>query len=231
MVNVIYVRGGDKHAPDIAEKSGMEYGIRHDYKAYAPVFMLDIDFHSYEHLPANKKRAFWQGYKTRAQELRPFVGMAADYFSPDDSDLLSEQLSDLEALSIPVIMVCPKFHGAVADIPRDYVIAVSMPAPSYASFLPDYRTLNGRVVHLLGGKPEVQVEIGRKILGAGGSIVSVDGSYHAMKAAHGQWFDGGVWHQMRSKSVLTVDLSIASGINIVRYIRRGLTDSQLALDF
>lgn len=228
MVTLIYVRGGDPSAPDIAQVCGMEYGIRHDYKAYAPVYMLDIDFHQYEHFTTDEqRRGFWRGYLAAVKKHQPRIAMAADYFDfASSTTLLHEQLADLRAFSIETVMVCPKFPAAVAAIPEWCVVAVSVPAKTYAGFLPDYRHLAGRRCHLLGGKPEKQADVLRKILGAEGEVVSIDGSYHAMKAARGQWFQGGQWFQVRGKRVLTRDLAIASGQNIVRYLQRALEEKQ-----
>ena len=227
-IEIIYVRGGDKTAPAIAEATGMKYGIRHDYTSYAPaVHMLDIDFHRYEQLPFAEKRAFWQVYRARVIELKPTIAMTADYFDfAGSGDLLNEQLHDLQILQVPRVMVCPKFPQAIDGIPDWCIVAVSVPAKSYAGFLPDYDHLKGRRVHLLGGKPELQADVARKILGAGGEIVSMDGSYHAMKAAKGQWWDGGRWVQLRRKRVSTTDLAIASGKNIVRYLRDACREKQ-----
>lgn len=227
-MKIIYVRGGDKTAPAVAQACGMEYGIRHDYKAYGPVYMLDIDFHKYEHFTTDdKRRAFWRGYMIAVDKHKPEVAMAADYFDFQSSTaLLNEQLSDLQARGVNRIMVCPKFAAAVASIPDWCIVAVSVPAKTYAGFLPDYRELEGRMCHLLGGKPEKQVDVMRKILGAGGSVVSVDGSYHARKAGLGQWFDGGGWVQLRNRKVLTFDLAVASGKNIVKYLNRASLEAQ-----
>lgn len=215
MLKVFYVRGGDKTAPDIATASGMAYGTRNDYKAYAPVQMIDIKWTNYD----------WARYIRRVDEYRPPMAMVADYESPDQKELLYSQIRDLERLQIQRIMICPKFDQAVKDVPLDFIIAVSVPT-TYAGFLPDYSHLKGRSVHLLGGRPEKQAEILQKIIGAGANVVSVDGSYHAMKAAHGQWFDGGRWLQVGQRSESTVDLTIASGKNIGRYLERAYQEAQ-----
>lgn len=217
-MEVFYVRGGDKTAPAIAEASGMAYGTRNDYKAYAPVVMIDIKWKNYD----------WTRYIRRVDEYQPAMAMVADYQHPDQKELLYSQIKDLERLHIERVMVCPKFDRAIEDIPLGFIVALSVPS-TYAGFLPDYAHLKGRSVHLLGGRPEKQAEILRKVIGAGANVVSVDGSYHAMKAGHGQWFDGNRWPQVRRYSESTVDLTIASGKNIVRYLQRAYQESQAAL--
>jgi hypothetical protein len=214
-MDIYFVRGGDKTAPGIAQASGMLYGTRNDYKAYAPPRMLDIQW----------KKYVWTRYLARADEYRPPLAMVADYEHPDQKELLYRQIHDLERLHIERIMMCPKFNGAIADFPAWAVIAVSVPSV-YAGFLPDTRELKGREVHLLGGKPEKQADILRKVSGAGGKVISVDGSYHAMKAGHGQWMDGGKWVQLRRHQDSSEELAIASGLNLVRYLECAMKEAQ-----
>lgn len=216
-MDVIYCRGGDRAAPAIAQASGMLYGTRHDYTPYAPVFMLDINWHKFD----------WQDYVSKVKLYKPVMAMVPDYERVSQRRNLYQCIRDLKPL-VARVMVCPKFAGAVAHIPSWCIVAVSVPT-SYAGFLPDFRELIGRKIHLLGGKPEAQAQIIRKLNGVGACVVSVDGSYHAMKAGLGQWFDGGVWSQLKNKNVSTADLTIASGINIVRYLQAALNETQPSL--
>jgi hypothetical protein len=215
-LEVIYVRGGDKTAPTIAAACGMQYGIRHDYTPYDDVFMLDIHWRAYD----------WQDYLTKVRAYKPTIAMCADFERPEQYTDLMQQMIDLRPL-VSRVMVCPKFDSALAMIPDWALIAVSVPAPTYAGFIPPIEYLRGRDVHLLGGRPELQAELMTKIQAVGGQIVSVDGSYMAMKAAHGQWFTGGKWQQVSGET--TANLTIASGKNIVRYLRRAQQYKQPAL--
>ncbi|HSS97068.1 MAG TPA: DUF6610 family protein, partial [Terriglobales bacterium] len=197
---------------------GMAYGTRNDYKAYAPVQMIDIKWKNYD----------WARYMNRVDEYRPPMAMVADYEHSDQKELLYSQIRDLEKLHIGRVMACPKFVGAIFDIPKDCLIAVSVPT-TYAGFLPDFSHLNGRDVHLLGGRPEKQAELLRKLIGAGANVVSVDGSYHAMKAGFGQWFDGGRWVKLYGRKESNLELTIASGKNITAYLKRIAAQTQAAL--
>lgn len=185
---IIYVRGGDKEAPKIAASAGMEYGTRHDYTPYAPVYMLDIRWDKYD----------WKDYLAKVALYKPTLAMAPDYEWRWQWTTLKRQIGDLRALRVPEIMVCPKFVGAVAHIPQDCIVAVSVPT-SYAGFLPDYSHLSGRRIHLLGGRVDIQADMIRKLKGVGATVFSVDGSHHARKAQLGQWWDGGRWVQLRGK--------------------------------
>lgn len=218
MIEVVYVRGGDKAAPAIAESAGARYGTRHDYKPYAPVWMLDIHWQKYD----------WAEYLALVREYQPVMALAPDYERPDQQDTLSSQIDDLRPL-VERVLVCPKFHGAVDHIPSDCVIALSVPAPTYAGFLPDLRTLVNRKIHLLGGRPETQVELITKLNALGAQVLSVDGSYIAMKAGHGQSFREGAWVQSRSRLVTNDELCAVSAVNYVRYIQQAIGIKQPAL--
>ena len=215
-MEIVYVRGGDKTAPEIARESGMLYGTRHDYTPYDTVYMLDI----------NWKRFYWTDYLNKVKKYTPVMAMCADYERPEcETDYqwyhrrrtLYQQIRDLKPL-VKYVMVCPKFTGAIAHIPTWCIIAISVPT-SYAGFLPEYKELNGRRVHLLGGRPEIQADMIKRLRGLNIEIVSVDGSYHAMKAGHGQWFSEGRWLQVRSKTISNIELTIGSGRNIVKLLR------------
>lgn len=83
----------------------------------------------------------------------------------------------------------------------------------------NFNDLSGRSIHILGGKPERQAQLIATINGiTGAQVISVDGSYHAMKGYNGQWFQHGKWIQTRPNSIPTNDLIIASGKNIVTYL-------------
>lgn len=206
-MEIVYVRGGDKHAPAVAAAAGMRYGTRHDYVAYGDVWMLDI----------NWKRYDWPDYLALVRRYQPAMALAPDYEYAWQWTALGRQIDDLRAL-VQHVLVCPKFHGAVAHIPLDCVVAVSVPAPSYAGFLPDMRTLTARKVHLLGGRPETQADLIRKLQGVGAEVVSVDGSYLSMKAGNGQCYKEGRWIQHRKHDVSTRDLELISAVNVARML-------------
>ena len=212
----IYIRGGDKTAPEIAERAGMHYGARHDYTTYSEVYMLDIKWKNYR----------WQDVLKKTIEYNCKIAMVADYERKEQRKTMLSQIADLREYTKAKIYVCPKFHGAIDDIPNDCVIAISVPAKTYAGFIPDYRKLNGRKIHLLGGRPEKQCEIMIKAQGAGGEIVSMDGSYHAMKAAKGQMYTQGKWLKARGT---TKELTIQSAKNIIVYLNNAKKFKQQAL--
>lgn len=218
----IYVRGGDKTAPVIARKAGALYGTRDDYTIYDDIHMLD----------ANWKACDWQRMLSIIAEHKPHMVVVPDYEAHEQLPTVLSRVHELRKIGTPEILIVPKFRHAVLDIPSDCIVAVSMPAPSYAGFLPDFRLLKDRRCHLLGGRPDStktrigQAEAIRKITGAGGQVVSVDGNYSARAGQVGRWFDGGKWQQTRSKTVDTVEIQAHSLSNIIDYLRGAFVNSQ-----
>lgn len=207
-MEIVYIRGGDKHAPEVAKAAGMHYGTRHDYKPYGNVWMLDIKWTKYD----------WRQYLDIVRQHSPMLALAPDYEWSWQWTALRRQIDDLRVL-VRHVLVCPKFAGAVSHIPLDCIVAVSVPAPSYAGFLPDIRELVGRKIHLLGGRPETQALLIQRLHGVGAEVFSVDGSYLSMKAGHGQVFSDGKWIQRRDRRVPNHELEMMSAINVARMLR------------
>ena len=219
-MDIILIRGGDKHAAAIAAASGMKYGIRHDYIPYGNVFMLDIHWVKYD----------WRDYLRKVDQYKPIAAMAPDYEYHWQYTNLRRQIDDLWAHGVNRVLVCPKFDNAINHIPRECIVALSIPAPTYAGYIPpDLDALSGRSIHLLGGSPEKQAQWIMRLNAIGATVISTDGNYHVRKAAHGQWFDGGKWVQLRGKKVNSIDLAIASGRAIVDYLNDANTRAQLSL--
>lgn len=208
-MDIVYCRGNDPTAPRIAALAGMEYGTRHDCKPYAPVWMLDIKWDAYD----------WQKYLSLVAQYRPTIALAPDYLSDDQTPTLLDQIADLRPL-VERVLVCPKWHGAIKQIPADCVIALSVPAPRYAGWLPEsLRELSGRDVHLLGGSLYRQAELLKQLNAVNARVVSIDGNTIALKAAHGQCFREGVWIQQKDRRSTTAELCETSAVNYVKYLR------------
>lgn len=217
----ILCHGGNPEMPFIARASRMAYGVRHDCIAYGYPFMLDIDWRDYH----------WGDYLRKVKYLRPVQAMVADYEHPDQKPQMLRQIEDLRQLGVMRIKVCPKFDGAVADIPQDCIIAVSVPS-RYAGFIPDHRELVGRKVHLLGGSPHQWLgqSSGRKysatgliaaLNGIGAQVLSCDGNSHQTAATYGAYWVNGHWERFYrpDKTFVYSDLRntmIFSGRNIVQ---------------
>lgn len=214
-MEIVYIRGGDKHAPEVAKAAGMHYGTRHDYKPYSDVWMLDINWKKYN----------WRQYLDIVRQHAPMMALAPDYEWPWQWTALSRQIEDLRRI-VTHVLVCPKFVGAVRHIPADCIVAVSVPAPSYSGFLPDFREIVGRRVHLLGGRPETQALLVQRLNGYNVDVFSVDGSYLSMKAGNGQVYSEGKWIQRTDRKVPNWELERLSARNVANLLRNQIGVAQ-----
>jgi len=202
-LKIIYCRGGDKTAPAIAKYSGMKYGLRYNYTAYSKdVYMVDAGL-----------SPKWTTYIKRLRQLRPKFALTPDYISFDPIQLQLRYMDVIQYASR--VGVCPKFSGAIYDIPDDAVICESIPS-SYAGWLiPDNEIIPNRDYHLLGGDPVLQKQEINRINSLGGRVVSVDGNKIAMKAAHGQIFIAGRWVGTNDTTFNNAKISAK---NVVKYL-------------
>lgn len=182
----------------------MLYGIRHDYKPYAKVSMIDINWKSY----------IWATYLEKVRAHNPALAMVPDFEDISQLDNLLMQIEAIRSVGAQ-ILVCPKFVGASKFIPADCRIAVSVET-TYAGFEPAPDELKGRELHLLGGHPDQQAYM-IKTKYAGSKVASVDGNILGMKAAFGQvWARMGGWK--RSPGMATQDIAIQSALNVIDYL-------------
>jgi ribosomal protein S18 acetylase RimI-like enzyme len=212
----ILCAGNNHRFPEVAVDSGMAYGTRHDDTPRDYPFMVDINWKSYQ----------WTDYMNKIRSWRPVMAMVADYESPLQRNTMLKQVHALRRSGVLRIMVCPKFDGAVSDIPQDCIIAVSVPT-SYAGFVPQMRELTGRKVHLLGGSPVKQREIMKQI-NAFGQVISTDGNAHTGSASNGMFWRDGRW-QTDKQEFDYYDLCKLSGRNIQRMMQYVAGYQQLQL--
>lgn len=203
----IHCQGKNKRVPAWSRASGMAYGSRQDHKPHDYTFMQDVNFKAYNERPAET----WQDYAHKAALWRPVMAFAADYMHPSQRETMLEQVAYLRSIGTLRIAVCPKFPGAVADIPADCIVAVSLPS-GYAGFVPSSDELLGRRVHLLGGT----VDDNRNSI-TRWNVISIDTSRAESNVKYGHYFDGGVWVNSApiTKRVHEREgLIVANGINI-----------------
>lgn len=199
-MDLYYCRGGDKTAPLIAETAQWLYGVRSDYRPYAPPRMIDYNFQA----PPTPKN--WGRHVALCQKFKPALALTCDFFSPDGIEQLYSQIRDLHEAGVLCVAVCPKFVGAVRYIPTECRIAISVPT-DYAGFLPHAQELKGRKSHLLGGHPDQQHYcIYSRYSNC--EVVSVDANIAARKAGKGQYWNGNKWVQVPAHTVPTQDLAI-----------------------
>ena len=194
----IYCRGGDKSAPEIAMQAGMLYGIRYNYTAYDDVYMLDCGL-------APK----WTTYKAKVILHRPTFALVPDFEAYRDIVQIELYIQDLREIGVELIGVTPKFYGALEQIPSDddIVICISIPTV-YSGYLPRNSELRPNAkYHLLGGDIRQQIQEVKRVAEHGGTVISMDGNKLAMKAAHGQIFDGEKWRAVKNDTVTNALIS------------------------
>lgn len=197
----IQVAGNNVKFPEICRQAGIGYGSRHDDQIRSFPTMIDINWKKYD----------WSQYLEILKTHKPIMAMVADYESPTQKEIMLEQVQDLRELGILRIMVCPKFDGAIADIPDGCIIAVSVPS-KYAGFIPNFKELKGKKIHLLGGSPVKQRDYFLK-LNAIASVISVDGNSHT--SGDGRLWLNGRWQFLKNKTPY-YDLVSTSAKNIAK---------------
>lgn len=233
----ILVAGNNPEMPRIAKASQMAYGVRHDCKAYEQPVMLDINWKNY----------IWEDYINKIKEYKPLIAMVPDYEHPDKQQDMLNKVNILRSLGIIRIMVCPKFEGAIAHIPKDCTIALSVPT-DYAAWLPseiEEKQLKGKMLHLLGGSPKQWLGGKRKWLGdrgtplvgllerytnIGATVISVDGNSHETASGFGSYWENGKWNRPTDGSWLfegenkNVRTMMYSGKNISKELQDKMFD-------
>lgn len=139
----ILVRGASKAVPKIASDGGWLYGTRHDHKPYDRVHMLDVNWKAYKWADVCNKVACYQ----------PTMALVPDFEHPSQLGQILQRIAQLQDLGVPEILICPKFEEAIPVMPMSVIIAISVPAPDYAGYIPPLWQIQNRRVHLLGGIP------------------------------------------------------------------------------
>ncbi len=218
-LNTLFIQcaGGNPRYPAICKNVGIAYGSRHDGTIYDYPVMIDINWRDYD----------WSKYMAIIKHHKPIMAMVADYESKDQYWQMRKQVHQLKYNGILRVMVCPKFDGALDDIPDDCIIALSIPS-SYAGYLPDFSKLTGRRVHLLGGSVVKQRAIIKKLRGHGAIVVSVDGNGHT-KTTNMMW-GGGKW-QKNNNHVPFFEMVEHSAKTIAKTLNTSAQYRQLKLAF
>lgn len=202
---LIGCRGNDPDAPRLLKAEGWEYGFRSDQVPYAKPYFIDIHWRDYD----------WSSHLAIVNEYHPLIAMVADYERRSDKQRMWQQVADIEAVGVRP-MVCPKFTGAVADIPDIAIVAISVPTV-YAGYLPEPAELIGRDLHLLGGHPDQWIILMRRYQGA--QVLSADCSAIFQKAQYGAFWSArhNTWRYVKN-SFHTHSLTRMSARNFWRYL-------------
>jgi len=133
----------------------------------------------------------WQNYDYDrhlyvVQEMRPLMTVARDV---EDAVNLDEVILQAEALARHVkhVVIVPKDPALAPHldkcIPKSFLLGYSVPTRYGGTPIPP--ECFQRPVHLLGGRPDVQRELGEKM-----PVFSLDINRFTLDAAFGDYFDG-----------------------------------------
>lgn len=210
------VRGGNKDIPDIARQTGNAYGVQYVKPAFAWPFMVDSD----------PEHCDWPKMMQAVNLYHPVQALTMDYF-PGQRDMMLAQVEDLRNAGVLRVAVCPKFDGAVKDIPQDCVVAISLKTVGrlakqrnkYAGFIPDLWELVDRRCHLLGGSPDLQKQMITRLRGVGAKVLSLDGNAHIRSAGLGSVYHDGKWRRKRGEKADLAAGGLYSSGNIQRELQ------------
>lgn len=196
----IFCKGGSRTAQEVCVDLGVTYGTRHNNRPYIQPFFVDIDWKKYD----------WLDYLLRIRAWKPVFAMVPDYMDSSQKEDMLQAVNDLKDAGVLRVGVCPKFDGAIKDIPQNCVVCVSYPT-RYAGFLPDATELLGREIHLLGGSPKkirAYLENNKNL-----KIISWDSNYHSNISRFGGVYMAGNDSRTDTRK-LGVDLSYVDTIKL-----------------
>lgn len=187
---LIYCANGNRRFAEIAIAHGYTYGAQLPGTVYFRPEFVDQDWKK-----PNKER-----YMACLAEHKPRFATVLDL---EQNDQLPEVLAWAEEAAqylTEAVLIIPKVQGIIAGLPRviggkQVRLAYSVPTRYGGSSLPLWDFI-GWPIHLLGGRPEKQMELAKYL-----NVASVDGNYFGMKARRfcehwewpGKWIpDGGI---------------------------------------
>jgi hypothetical protein len=179
-IELIYCANGNRRFAEIAIGHGFLYGAQMPGTVYFPPVFCDQDW----------KRPNRQIYMAKLAEHRPYIASVLDLERPAQ---LAEVLGWAEdaAQWVEVIMIIPKFFGAIDLLPRVVAgktvrLGYSVPTKFGGTEVPVWE-FAGWPVHLLGGSPQRQMGMCSYL-----NVVSADGNYaQKMAIQYGQFWTPG----------------------------------------
>jgi hypothetical protein len=164
----------------IAVKFGWLPGARYtnlrDVRKFERLGFLDIDWRHYN----------FKQHLSAAKATKPYMTVARDVERVRDLPRILEQAFELLQYSNHVVIV-PKALTLERDleerIPKCFLLGYSVPS-RYGETMISPRAFR-RPVHLLGGRPDVQRQLGEQL-----AVFSIDCNRFTLDAAYGDYFDG-----------------------------------------
>lgn len=178
--DLYYCANGNKRFAQIAIDCGFRYGAQQPGTVYFTPEFIDNDF----------KRPNRAKYMACLAEHRPHMASVLDLEQPSQ---LTEVLGWAEdaAAYVDVVMIIPKFFGAIELLPRSIAgkvvrLGYSVPTKFGGTEVPVWE-FAGWPVHLLGGSPQAQMQMCNYL-----NVVSADGNYaQKMAIQYGQFWTPG----------------------------------------
>lgn len=187
----ILMAGANKILTEIAERHGFFIGARVPCATYGTIRFTDLDW----------KQPRRERYMSKVQELRPSRAVVPDIL---DESGFAETMSWAEEVSqyVEDVVVVPKCREVLKKIPEQIngarvVWGYSTPTPYGATQLFPAE-FAGKPVHILGGNPRRQIELGLYFR-AVAELVSLDNSVIFSMANRGKSFSlqGSQWQRVQ----------------------------------
>lgn len=185
MIDLIYCAGGNARFAKIAIDHGFLYGAQIPSTFYYPLWFAD----------QNWKKPNREEYVKALSIHKPHMATVLDLERPNQVDEVLGWGEDI-APFVEVVMMIPKYKGAIADIPliiggKPVRLGYSIPTEFGGTSVP-LRDFYDWPVHLLGGGPTIQMELCAHL-----NVVSADGNAAQKAAIRGFVFAGTTWEPLR----------------------------------
>lgn len=177
---LIYCANGNRRFAEIAVSHGFTYGAQ----------LPGTVYHKPEFVDQNWKNPDRAKYIACLENHRPRMATVLDLERLDQLPEVLAWAEDAAQYVTEAVLIIPKVQGIVPSLPRtiggkQVRLAYSVPTRYGGSSLPLWDFV-GWPIHLLGGRPEKQMELSNYL-----NVVSADGNYFGMKARrfceHWEW--------------------------------------------
>jgi hypothetical protein len=186
-VELIYCAGGSRRLAQIAINAGYRYGAQLPDTVYFAPYFVDQDWRA-----PDRAR-----YMAALAEHRPALATVLDLERDEQLPEVLEWAEDAARYVSEAVIIIPKAHGIIARLPRriggrEVRLGYSVPTKYGATEVMAWE-FSGWPVHLLGGRPDRQMELARYL-----DVRSADGNYAQMKANRFAefWVGGKVWRSL-----------------------------------
>lgn len=178
-MELIYCASGNPRFAEIAIRTGFTYGAQMPGSVYFKPDFVDQDW-------KKPNRAI---YMQVLAQWKPRMATVLDWEREEQLDEVLSWAEEAAQYVTETVILIPKVHSGIARLPRmiggkEVRLGYSVPTKYGATQVMAWE-FSGWPVHLLGGAPHIQHQIGAYI-----SRESLDCSYIRLIADYGQWFIG-----------------------------------------